>query len=103
MDPLMGIVGSLLVAKWSLGLLKQTSRALLDHQVSPAIVDTLRQKVEANGSLRVTDLHVWSIGPGIHSVIVSVLSQTQVSPDSIRELFDNHEYPHVTVEVQIAD
>lgn len=101
MDPLMGIVGSVLVAKWSIGLLKQTSKTLLDHQASPEAVDEIRQTVEKLG-VKIADLHVWSIGPGIHSVILSVVSEKVITPETIKELIDEHRFPHITIEVQVA-
>lgn len=99
MDPLMGIVGSLLVAKWSIGLLKQTSRTLLDHQAPAEIVDTVRQAVESVGHSRICDLHVWAIGINQYGVILSVVSKTPLSPDAYRAHLDHGHFPHTTVEI----
>jgi cation diffusion facilitator family transporter len=103
MDPLMGIVGSLLVAKWSIGLLKQTSSNLLDHQASPAIVDSVRHSVEKEGEIMITDLHVWSIGPNIYSVILSVVTSKSIDVDKIKSELDSSLFPHVTVEVHSSN
>ena len=100
MDPIMGIVGSLLVAKWSIGLLKQTSGTLLDHQASPQIVDSVRQSVEKEGEILISDLHVWSIGPNIYSVIVAVLTSNTDAAKAIRSQLDSSLFPHITVEIQ---
>lgn len=99
MDPLMGIVGSILVAKWSIGLLKQTSRTLLDHQASDEIVDTVRQAIESDGHSRISDLHVWSIGIDQYGVILAVVSKTPLSPDAYRTRLDQDHFPHTTVEI----
>lgn len=99
MDPLMGIVGSLLVARWSLGLLRQTSHVLLDRQASPTLEETVRATIEGDGHSQVMDLHIWSIGPGIWSVILSIVSETPENPQTYRERLDSGQFPHVTVEV----
>ena len=84
MDPVMGLVGSVLVANWSIGLLKQTSRTLLDHQAREERLAELRHSLEADDA-RVSDLHVWSIGPGIHSAAITVVAAQPLAPDCYRE------------------
>lgn len=98
-DPLMGIVGSLLVAKWSLGLLRSTSQVLLDKQGPAAIRESILGRLEF-GDTRVADLHLWSIGPNIYSAIVAVVTHTPQSPDYYKSLVaDEPGLAHVTVEV----
>jgi cation diffusion facilitator family transporter len=99
MDPIMGIVGSILVAKWSVGLLKQTSASLLDHQASPLVVDSIRNRVEVEGIIAITDLHVWSIAPGIYSIIMTVVSSEPISVTTIKSKLDDPRFPHITVEL----
>ncbi|MDH3914687.1 MAG: CDF family Co(II)/Ni(II) efflux transporter DmeF [Chromatiales bacterium] len=72
MDPLMGIVGAVLVARWSLGLLRSTSEILLDRQGPRAARERIRESLEADGITRVTDLHLWCIGPGIYSLVIAL-------------------------------
>ncbi len=78
MDPLMGIVGAILVARWSLGLLRDTSQVLLDHQAPAEVVEPLRAAIESDRHSTVTDIHVWSIGPGIYAASLMVRSSRQV-------------------------
>jgi cation diffusion facilitator family transporter len=99
MDPIMGIVGSLLVAKWSVGLLKQTSGDLLDHQASPQIVESVRHSVEKTDEIMIADCHVWSIGPNIYSVILSVVTSKGVTAEEIKSQLDASQFSHITVEV----
>ena len=61
-----------LVANWSIGLLKQTSKLLLDAQAEPEITQAIREKMEGGGGAVMSDLHVWHIGPGIYSVIMVI-------------------------------
>jgi cation diffusion facilitator family transporter len=100
MDPLMGIVGAALVARWSWGLLGQTARVLLDRQASEEIRERVRRSVEDGGSDRVTDLHVWEIGPGIFAAEISVASTAPRPPDDYKErLPADAGIVHATVEV----
>jgi len=99
MDPVMGIVGSLLVAKWSLGLLKQTSGTLLDHQAPKGVVNAVREAIEDDGHSHISDLHVWSIGLNQYSVIVSIVSYAPASTVAYRERLDAKRFPHSTFEI----
>ena len=101
LDPVMGVVGAALVTRWSLGLLRDTSRVLLDVQLSGGAIDRLRQALEAQGDTRVADLHLWSIGPGIHAAAIVMVSDEPRAPDHYRRLIppDLH-VVHATVEVQ---
>ena len=62
MDPVVGVIGAVLVARWSYGLLGATSAVLLDRQAPEPLRQQVRHAIEAHGDTRVTDLHVWSIG-----------------------------------------
>ncbi len=73
-DPLMGIVGAILVGKWSLGLLHSTSTVLLDREGPKAMRGIIKERIEADADNRVVDLHVWAVGPNIYSVIVSIVT-----------------------------
>lgn len=99
LDPLMGIVGAVLVANWSHGLLRSTSVVLLDHQAPDPICDGLRSAVEQGGD-RVADLHVWSVGPGVHAAVVSVVTHDPQPPDHYRGLVPEElGIRHMSVEV----
>jgi Co/Zn/Cd efflux system component len=78
MDPIMGIVGAVLITRWSWHLLKDTSRVLLDQQRSD-LEHHVRQSIE-NDDAQISDLHIWAIGPNIHAAIVSVVSHDPESP-----------------------
>jgi cation diffusion facilitator family transporter len=80
MDPVMGIVGALLVARWSVGLLRSTSGILLDRQAPQNIRLEIKERMETDGDTQVTDLHVWSIGPGIYSALISVIAREPATP-----------------------
>jgi cation diffusion facilitator family transporter len=99
MDPLAGIVGALVIANWSFGLVRDTGRILLDMNPDPRMTDMLREAIESDGD-RLVDLHLWRLGPGHLGALVSV--QTDKSRDCTfyRERLKNYRtLSHVTVEV----
>ena len=86
MDPVMGIVGAILVSRWSLGLIRNTSGVLLDHQAPDAMLEQTRAAIESVDDNRITDLHIWSIGPGIYSATIVVISDAPKSPEYYKSL-----------------
>ncbi|MFJ3371579.1 CDF family Co(II)/Ni(II) efflux transporter DmeF [Pseudomonas sp. NPDC086251] len=98
LDPAMGIVGAIVIARWALSLMRTTAGMLLD-QTDDHVAQEIRERVEQPGDATITDLHVWRVGPEAHAAIVSVLGQSTTSADSIRErLKPVHEVSHLTVE-----
>lgn len=99
MDPAMGIVGGLLVARWSWGLLRGTSRVLVDRQAPDSVLEKIREAI-ADDSVQILDLHVWEIGPGYRAAIVSVASNAAVSPSELKEKIpEGLGITHTTVEI----
>ena len=102
LDPVMGIVGSVVVSVWAYGLVRDTSGILLD--LTPESSDLpleIRRAVEGDGDSLITDLHVWQLGAGRFAAIVSVVAHDPKPAETYRELFREHEeLVHVTVEVQ---
>lgn len=100
MDPIMGIVGSAVVAQWSWGLLRDTSAILLDRTPETDLNQEIRKAVEADEGTKVTDLHVWQIGVGQFSATVSIMAREPRTPEHYRRILSEHEeLRHVTVEI----
>jgi cation diffusion facilitator family transporter len=100
MDPVMGLVGSVIIARWSFALLRDTSRVLLDAEISPTRRQEIRRALEAHGDARVADLHVWRVGPRHLAAIVSLVADEPRAPAHYKErLADEGDLVHVTVEV----
>lgn len=98
LDPVMGIVGAIVIARWAWTLMGVTAGVLLD-QTDVHVAEEIRELVEKPGDATITDLHVWRVGPQAHAAIVSVLGETTANADSIRErLKPVHEVSHLTVE-----
>jgi cation diffusion facilitator family transporter len=103
MDPAMGIVGGFLVARWSWGLMKETSRVLLDRQAPEADVKRLTAALQDAGDVDVVDLHLWWIGPGYRAAIVSVETTSTVSVDQLAQhVPDDLHIEHLTIEIRGA-
>jgi cation diffusion facilitator family transporter len=99
MDPLMGIVGAILIARWSWGLLAQTSVILTDHEAPEDVRAAIKQSIEGHEDTAISDLHVWSIGPNIYSGIISLVSHEPKAPDFYKSLLPKDlGLVHVTVE-----
>src|SRR5690606_21124917 len=99
-DPAMGLVGAVLVGRWSLGLLRTTSVVLLDREAPAALRDLVRNRLEAENGNRVTDLHVWAIGPRLYSVIVGIATAAPRPPEHYKRLMpQGHGIVHTAVEV----
>jgi cation diffusion facilitator family transporter len=100
MDPIMGMVGALVIARWSVGLLRETSAVLLDAEVAATRRDAIRDAIESARDDRVSDLHVWRVGPRHLAAIVSVVASTPRSPAAYKERLRSFpDLAHVTVEV----
>jgi cation diffusion facilitator family transporter len=103
MDPLAGVIGALVIANWSYGLMRDTGAILLDMSPDRRMAESVRHAIEDRGD-KVVDLHVWRVGPGHMSAVVSVAT-SECQRDSrfyhaVLERFRG--LSHVTVEVQPA-
>ena len=100
LDPFMGIVGAALVSRWSYGLIRQSARVLLDRQADEETVTAIRDSLETEAGDRITDLHCWSIGPGIYAADVAIVSDNPQPPDAYRSRIPRKlGVVHITVEV----
>lgn len=98
-DPVVGLVGSVVIAVWAVGLIRSSGAVLLDLVPAPRTADLVRQKLEVEGD-RVADLHLWRVGPGHMAVVAAVVSDRPQPPAAYKErLRDVAGLSHVTVEV----
>lgn len=100
-DPVMGVVGALVIARWSWGLIRDTGSVLLDAAADGEEVrEEIREAIAPTGS-EVTDLHVWQVGPGHFAAIISLMAREPREPAHYKALLAHiHELAHVTVEVE---
>jgi cation diffusion facilitator family transporter len=107
LDPVMGIVGAVLVAVWAKGLITDTGKVLLDREMDHPVVDEIREAAETGpeaGDTRVTDLHVWRVGKQAYSCAITVTTHdAQLTADTVRQRLSVHpEIVHSTIEVHVC-
>jgi cation diffusion facilitator family transporter len=102
LDPVMGLVGAVLVSAWAWGLLRDSGRILLDAEMDAPVVAEIREVIErGNVPARITDLHVWRVGREKYAVVVSVATPSNEGSEYFRSALRVHEeLAHVTVEVE---
>jgi cation diffusion facilitator family transporter len=100
MDPMMGIVGAVVIANWAHRLVRDTGHVLLDMAPDAGLTKSIRTALETEGDT-VSDLHVWRVGPGHLGAVISVVTSRQQNPaDYKARLAVIADLSHVTVEVQ---
>src|SRR5882757_6205855 len=101
-DPAVGIVGSLVIASWAYGLIRDSGAVLLDVSADKTIETVIRDRLETKGD-RVTDLHLWQVGPGHRAAVISIVSDNPLPPATYkRRLRGLRGLSHVTVEVEMC-
>lgn len=100
-DPVMGVVGALVIARWSWGLIRDSGSVLLDRIPDDEdLPGEIREALETDTD-RIADLHVWQVGPGHHAAIISLVSSDPAAPSDYKaRLAEIHELSHITVEVE---
>ena len=101
LDPAIGIVGGIVIARWSWVLVRDSGRVLLDYQTDDEDLPEEIKDIMTREGAEILDLHVWQLGPGHHGAIVSIVTDNPHSPSYYREkLAAIHDLSHVTVEVE---
>ncbi len=105
MDAAVGLVGAVVIARWSTRLIASTSRVLLDADVDPRTVATIRDTLEEGTADRVVDVHLWRTAPGHLAGLVSVVTHEERGPEHYKAMLSRlesvgDELGHVTVEVR---
>lgn len=105
LDPVMGIVGAVVVAVWAKGLIVETSKVLLDREMDHPVVDEIREVIaerRAGSETEIADLHVWRVGKATYSCALSLVTHDErLTPNQVREWLSVHEeIVHSTIEIQ---
>ncbi len=101
LDPVMGLVGATLVSVWAYGLLRDTSRVLLDAEMGAPVVEEIREVIATSPlKAEISDLHVWRVGKGKYACILSLATDNEVSPEYFKQQLSIHEeLVHVSIEI----
>jgi len=100
LDPVIGIVGALVITRWSYGLIVDTSGILLDKNINPKSAQSIQETIESDSDNIVSDIHVWQVGPVDNAAIVSLVTHYPKNPEHYKNLLqDFSRLSHVTIEV----
>lgn len=104
LDPIMGCVGAVLILIWAYGLLRDTSRVLLDAEMDAPVVAEIYEVIEASPiKATLSDLHVWRVGKGKYACILCLHVKEEVTPHYFKEQLSIHEeLVHITIELNKA-
>lgn len=106
LDSILGILGAVLVARWAWGLIKQTGKTLLDAEMQEPVVREIEEVIEnINENLLINDLHVWKVGKGKFSCILSLTTDNKyLRPENVKKALSIHEeIVHATVEINYSN
>lgn len=101
LDPVMGLVGAVMVSVWAYGLLRDTSRVLLDAEMTAPVVEEIREVIaESPIKATISDLHVWRVGQRKYACIVSLVTDINASPEYFKNQLRIHEeLVHISIEI----
>ena len=104
LDPMMGIVGAMIITRWSYGLIKQTGPILLDGSIEQAYQAAVKEAIEKDSDNQVSDIHIWKVGANHYAAIISLVTHFPKSSEYYRELLKHfHKLSHITIEVNACD
>jgi len=100
LDPLVGVLGAMVIGVWAVGLLRESAAVLLDREMDHPLTRRIRETLESDGDAKVADLHVWRVGRNQFAAIVCIVADAPLAPSAYRDrLAQHHELVHVSVEV----
>ncbi|MBU4262063.1 MAG: CDF family Co(II)/Ni(II) efflux transporter DmeF [Proteobacteria bacterium] len=100
LDPVMGIVGAVVISRWSYTLIQETSPILLDGSIAEDYQAAIRERIESADDNRIADIHVWRVGPADYAAIIVLVTHTPRNPDHYKKMLaDFSQLSHITVEI----
>ncbi len=104
LDAVMGLVGALVITRWSMGLVQDTSPILLDQSMDAEQVAAIKAAIEADADNRICDLHIWRVGPSHYAADISLVTHFPKSSEHYKRLLaEFSDLAHVTIEVNHCD
>lgn len=100
LDPFMGIVGAIVITRWSYSLLKDTSPILLDESIEEDYKKDITEVIENDMDNRISDIHIWRVGPADFAAIISIVTHYPQEIEHYRDLLKNFSaLSHLTIEI----
>ncbi len=104
LDPIMGIVGAIIITRWSIGLLKQTSPILLDGSIEEEYQLAIKETIEKDPDNRISDIHIWKVSANHYAAIISLVTHFPKNTAYYKELLSGfHKLSHITIEVNACE
>jgi len=104
LDPLMGIVGALVISRWAYSLVRETGGILLDGSINAATLGAIKEKIEGALDNRIADMHIWKVGPAHYAAILSIVTHYPQKIGYYKELLrDFPNLAHLTVEIHTCE
>ncbi len=99
MDPIMGIVGSIIIARWAYGLMRETSPVLLDGSIGQDRLEEIRAAIESDGDNRIADMHIWRVSAHHYAAIITIVTHFPKEVEHYRALLEDFDQlKHLTIE-----
>lgn len=100
LDPIMGIVGALVITKWAMGLIKQTSPILLDASIDNNVQKAIIQTIEKHHQTKVTDIHIWKVSADHYAATLVIVTASKINAETLKhQLHKFDKLHHLTIEV----
>ncbi|HHB91771.1 MAG TPA: cation transporter [Thioploca sp.] len=100
LDPIMGIVGAVIITRWSYGLVQETSPILLDASIEEKYKIAIKNAIEQDSDNLITDLHIWRVGANHYAAIISLMTHFPKSSEYYKKLLQNfNKLSHITIEI----
>ena len=100
LDPVAGILGAVIILVWSAQLILQSGGILMDCNIDPKRLSAIQSAIQNDADNRISDLHVWKIGPHHYAVVLSIITHTPKPPAHYKQLLAGfHELAHISVEI----
>ncbi|MBE9561532.1 MAG: cation transporter [Proteobacteria bacterium] len=100
LDPVMGIVGAIIITRWAYGLLKETSPILLDSSIEEEYKEAIKNTIEQDSDNLIADLHIWKVGANHYAAIISVVTHFPKPSEHYKQLLqDFDKLSHITIEI----
>lgn len=100
LDPIMGIVGAIIIIRWSYSLIKQTSPILLDASIEKEYLYAIKDTLENDADNRISDIHIWKVGANHYAAIISLVTHSPNTTQHYKDILSEfHKLSHITIEV----
>lgn len=100
LDPLVGVLGAVVIGVWAWGLMRQSAAVLLDREMDHPLTQEVREAIESDGDAKVADLHVWRVGREVFAAEVCIVADAPLAPSVYRDRLKVHgALVHVAIEV----